>query len=106
MTLARGWVTTVPQGYLLDRRKSGLAIGPLAVPAGAGLMTSFFFYVSFMGRFTWSAEKVTGVVHLVTPGIAAYLFLPAIAVVLCAVNVLVGWPLFRPSRRTIQRYAR
>ena len=49
---------------------------------------------------------MTGVVHLVTPGIVAYLFLPAIAVVLCAVNVLVGWPLFRPSRRTLRRYAR
>ena len=57
MVLARGWVSAVPQGYVLDRRKSGLAIGPLAVSAGAGLMTSFFFYVSFMGRFTWSPGR-------------------------------------------------
>ncbi|VVJ24414.1 Uncharacterised protein [Amycolatopsis camponoti] len=106
MTLARGWVTTLPQGHLLDRRKSALALYPLGVPAGAGLFASSIFYVTFTARFTWSAEEVTRTVHLVTPGIAAYLFLPAIAVVLCMVNLVVGWPLFRPSQRTIQRYAR
>ncbi|MGK3205322.1 hypothetical protein [Amycolatopsis sp. MEPSY49] len=106
MTLARGWVTTLPQGCLLDRRKSATALYPLAVPVGAGLFTSLFFYVTFMGRFTWSAEDTTSIVHLVTPGIAAYLCLPAVAVGLCAVNLLVGWPLFRPSPRTFQRYAR
>jgi hypothetical protein len=106
MTLARGWVTTVPQGYLLDRRKSAMALYPLGVPACAGLFAWLFFSVSFMSRFTWSAENVTSIVHLVTPGIVAYLFLPAIAVVLCVVNFLVGLPLFRPSQRTIQRYAR
>jgi hypothetical protein len=106
MTLAHGWVTTVPQGYLLDRQKSAMALYPLGVPVGAGLFTSWFFYVNFIGRFTWSAEDVTSTVHLVTPGIVAYLFLPAIAVVLCAVNLVIGRPLFRPSQRTIQRYAR
>ncbi|WP_439376669.1 hypothetical protein [Amycolatopsis lexingtonensis] len=106
MTLARHWVTTIPQGHVLDRQKSGLALYPLAVPAGAGLFTSLFFYVTVMGRFTWSAENVTRTVHLVTPGVVAYLALPAVAVALCVVNLLVGRPLFHPSQRTIQRYAR
>ncbi|WP_370970572.1 hypothetical protein [Amycolatopsis sp. cg9] len=106
MTLARQWVTTIPQGDVLDRRKSGMALYPLGVPVGAGLFTSLFFYVTFLGRFTWSAENVTRTLHLVTPGVAAYLTLPAVAVALCVVNVLVAWPLFRPSQRTIERYAR
>ncbi|MGW5724254.1 hypothetical protein ACWEVP_49395 [Amycolatopsis sp. NPDC003865] len=106
MTLARGWVATLPQGYLLNRQKSATALYALGVPVGAGLFTSLIFYVTFMGRFTWSAEGATSTVHVVTPGIAAYLCLPAVAVVLCAVNFLVGLPLFRPSPRTIQRYAR
>jgi hypothetical protein len=106
MTLARGWVTTVPQGHLLDRRKSAVALYPLGVPAGAALFTSLIFYATFMGHFTWSADDVTSTVHLMTPGVVAYLVLPAVAVVLCAVNLLIGWPLFKPSARTIQRYAR
>ncbi|MFJ7210229.1 hypothetical protein [Amycolatopsis sp. NPDC098790] len=106
MTMARGWVTTHPQGYLLNRQKSAMALYALGVPAGAGLFTSLIFYVTSMNRFTWSAEDATGTVHVVTPGIAGYLCLPAVAVVLCAVNFFVGLSLFRPSPRTIQRYAR
>jgi hypothetical protein len=92
MTLARSWVTTVPRGHVLDRRKSAMALYPLGVPAGAAILTSSFFLATLLGR--------------IAPGTVAYLCLPAIAVVLCVVNFLVGLPLFRPSQRTIQRYAR
>lgn len=110
MTVARGWVSLGrhPGGtdFLFDVRPAATGAVVLVAAAVGSILSALFFYTSYTANITWTDRPHATNVHPVTPSIALFLLLPALAVVLCAVNLLVGWPLFRPSPRTIQRYAR
>ncbi|MGW4524292.1 hypothetical protein [Amycolatopsis sp. NPDC004378] len=72
----------------------------------ASLLCTLFFGATFTANITWNDAPHPANVHPVTPAIALYPMLPLVAVGLTVTNLVVGWPLFRPSQRTILRYAR
>ncbi|MEU0792572.1 hypothetical protein ABZ342_21075 [Amycolatopsis sp. NPDC005961] len=110
MTMARGWVSLGRHaggtGFLFDARPA--ATGAIVLVAGAvgSILSALFFLTSYTANITWTGGPHATNVHPVTPPIALFLLLPVLAVGLTLVNLVVGWPLFRPSQRTIQRYAR
>ncbi|MEU7784353.1 hypothetical protein [Amycolatopsis sp. NPDC049159] len=110
MTMARGWVSLGrhPGGtdFLFDARPAATGTVVLFTAAAASMLSALFFFVSYTANITWSNGPHPVNVHPVTPSIVLFLLLPVLAVGLTLVNLLVGWPLFRPSQRSIQRYAR
>jgi hypothetical protein len=110
MTLARGWVSIGRhQGgtdFILDARPAATGSVVLVAAAVASLLSALFFYTSYTANITWSSSPHPANVHPVTPSIALFLLLPALAVGLTLTDLVVGWRMFRPSQRTIQRYAR
>ncbi len=110
MTVARGWVSLGrhPGGtdFLFNARPAATGTVVLVAAAVGSVLSALFFYASYTANITWADRSHATNVHPVTPSIALFLLLPALAVGLTLVNLLLGWPLFRPSPRTIQRYAR
>jgi hypothetical protein len=110
MTMARGWVSLGrhPGGtdFILDTRSAATGAVVLVSAAVASLLSALFFYTSYTANITWTGGPHPSNVHPVTPPIFLFLLLPALAVGLTLTNLLVGWPIFRPSQRTIHRYQR
>jgi hypothetical protein len=107
MTMARGWVSIGRhQGgtdFILDARPAATGSVVLLAAAVASVLSALFFYTSYTANITWSSGPHPTNVHPVTPSIALFLLLPALAVGLTLTNLVVGWRVFRPSQRTIRR---
>ncbi|GLY41472.1 hypothetical protein Amsp01_074950 [Amycolatopsis sp. NBRC 101858] len=107
MTVARGWVSLGrhPGGrdFILDARPAATGSVVLVSAAVASILSALFFYTSYTATITWSSGPHPANVHPVTPSIALFLLLPALAVGLTLANLVVGWRLFRPSQQTIRR---
>ncbi|WP_284747990.1 hypothetical protein [Amycolatopsis sp. RTGN1] len=110
MTMARGWVSLgrhhTGTDFIFDARPAATGSVVLLSAAAASILSALFFYTSYTANITWSSGPHAANVHPVTPSIALFLLLPALAVGLTLANLVVGLPLFRPSQRTIQRYTR
>jgi hypothetical protein len=108
LLFAPAWVETGHHasgtGYILRLRPAYLSAGPLCA-GSCSLLTFPFFYFFSTGSLTWSAPGPDGSIPI-TSGILVYLLLPLVAFALGVVDLLVGWPLLRPSPRTIHRYQR
>lgn len=107
---ARGWVSLGrhPGGtdFLFSTHPAAIGAVVLFSTAFGSILCSAFFFAGYSGHITWSDGFHSAKVHPVTPSIVLFLLLPALAVVVTLVNVAVGWPLLRPSQRSIRRYAR
>jgi hypothetical protein len=110
MTVARGWISLgrhrTGTDFIFDARPAAIGAIVLVAAAVASVLSALFFYTSYTANITWTSGSHPANVHPVTPSIALFLLLPALAVGLTLANLVVGWRLFRPSPRTVQRYAR
>ncbi|WP_410630124.1 hypothetical protein [Amycolatopsis sp. cmx-4-83] len=94
-------------GHVLRLRPASISAGPLCGGC-ASIVVLPLFYLFYATPLTWSDP---GPVNphgytQITFGIFVYLVMPLIAFALGVVDAVIGWPLLRPSQRTIQRYAR
>jgi hypothetical protein len=107
MTMARGWVSIgrhhAGTDFILDARPAATGTVVLVAAAAASILSALFFYTSFTANITWTSGPHPTNVHPVTPSILLFLLLPALAVGLTLANLVVGWPMLRPSQRTIRR---
>ncbi|MEU8638699.1 YbaB/EbfC family nucleoid-associated protein [Amycolatopsis sp. NPDC048633] len=81
-----------------------MSVGPLCGGSVSVVVLPLFFFF-YSGGLTWSEPQADGDIQI-TFGIFVFMMMPLIAVALGVVDAVVGWPLLRPSPRTIQRYAR
>ncbi|WP_372672110.1 hypothetical protein [Amycolatopsis kentuckyensis] len=91
-------------GHILRLRPASMSVGPLC-GGGVSVVVLPLFYLFYSSGLTWSEPQAEGDVQI-TFGIFVFLIMPLIAFALGVVDVVVGWPVLRPSPRTIQRYAR
>ncbi|WP_290056066.1 hypothetical protein [Amycolatopsis solani] len=91
-------------GHILRLRPASASIGPLC-GGSVSVVGLPLFYLFYSGNLTWSEPQAAGDIQI-TSGIFVFMIMPLVAVALGVVDVVVGWPVLRPSQRTIQRYAR
>jgi hypothetical protein len=93
-------------GHILRLRPAAVSTGPLCGGCLSVVVLPLF-YLFYATPLTWSDPGPDNPYHYtqVTFGIVVFLLLPLVAVVLGVVDAVVGWPVLRPSRRTLHRYS-
>lgn len=94
-------------GHILRLRPASMSVGPLC-GGSVSVVVLPLFYLFYATPLTWSdpgPDNPHGYTQI-SFGIFVFLIMPLIAFALGVVDVVIGWPVLRPSPRTIQRYAR
>jgi len=90
-------------GHILRLRPAAMSVGPLC-GGSVSVVVLPLFYLFYATPLTWAAPPSEEYTQI-TFGIFVFMIMPLIAFALGVVDAVVGWPVLRPSPRTIQRYA-
>ena len=93
-------------GHILRLRPAAMSAGPLCGGCVSVVVLPLF-YLFYTAPLTWSDPGPDNPHDYtrITFGILVFMLLPLVAFVLGVVDVVVGWPLLRPSRATLHRYS-